>query len=274
MGDHQVPASGRVQIRWLHDMIEEASMLDGLRGRGYIIRSIPENFRSTALVSSDDFIDHGHLTEFEGNLISYSPWAILVRDPVRDFLATRHEEGITDAMGTLVELAESEASAPQFVFAHIPSPHTPFVLHAADEPRPTLPDCIPGRCSFWSTTIQDFGMDLTDYRDGLETQLTALNAMVVDTLSGLVSADPDAVILVFSDHGIRYSLDDVPEHYRSFIATRTPGVEGLYAIDESPVNLLRRLFGAYFDADTPPLPYEAWFSPWTEPMALVPLQTE
>lgn len=272
MGGQEAPERNATQIRWLYDMINRASMLDVLRERGYEIVTIPEAFRSTALMSADEVLDDGDLTEFEVNLLSFSPWATLAKEPLRQVLADAQDHSVRDSLTTTTTLAAEDQSAPRFVFSHVQSPHTPFVLHGENVQRPALPDCFPTRCAFWNATIQETGMEFVDYRRALEVQLAELNSLVLSMLRDITASDPEAVIIVMSDHGARYSLDDTAEHYRAFLAARTPGRDELYEQDESPVNLLRNLFAAYFDAQLKPLPYEAWFSPWVDPLQLEQIQ--
>ena len=64
-----------------------------------------------------------------------------------------------------------------------------------------------------------------------------------------------------SDHGIRYSLEDLDEQYRILLAARTPNGEELFPDNESPVNVLRRIL-ARLGEDVAPLEYERWESDW------------
>ena len=85
-----------------------------------------------------------------------------------------------------------------------------------------------------------------------------------------MAADPDAVVVLWSDHGLRYSLSNTDEHFKSFLAARTPGADGLLR-DQSPVNLLREIFANYLGADSPALPYRAWLSDWDITLDLSPV---
>ena len=73
---------------------------------------------------------------------------------------------------------------------------------------------------------------------------------------------------------MRFETDSVNEHYRSLLAARTPGHPGLFAEDESPVNLLRGVLDAYLRTDAGPLPYRAWSLDWTYNLRLVPIDPE
>ena len=65
-------------------------------------------------------------------------------------------------------------------------------------------------------------------------------------VDAIIAKDPGAVIVLFSDHGSRYSLAlKLTEWYHSFLAARTPGHPDLFAADPRPVNLLRTLIPTY-----------------------------
>jgi hypothetical protein len=259
--DEPIPVNPPDQIRWLSRLIDEAAILDVMRERGYTIRTIPSLFVTTALATADDYRDAGHLTEVEMKLITRSPWTMLARNQVADFLLSDHRAAVEDALEATAALAEERDEGPQLVFSHVASPHTPFVLGADGTKAREAPACFPLDCTLWHPTTEDLHMDFADFRDGLTRQIGELDEMVLDTVGRIVAADPDAIVVVMSDHGIRYSRDEVPEHYRSFLAARTPDGAALFADDESPVNVFRKI-AAYAGAELDPLPYERWGGIW------------
>ena len=69
----------------------------------------------------------------------------------------------------------------------------------------------------------------------------------------IVERDPDAVVVLFSDHGSRYSLAlQDTEWYHSFLAARTPGHALLFADDPKPTAILRMLIPIYVTGPTGP----------------------
>lgn len=275
VGDQPLPTEARIELRWLHKLINEASILGFLRDRGYAIRTIPPPYTSAALTMADEYLEMGRLTEFEVKLIGASPWALIFRDEVAGFLFDAQREQAIDGLEATARLAESPSAAPQFVLSHIHSPHPPFVLTPSPRAEHApVASCFPLTCTFWEARIERLMIGFGEYRTGLRNQIEGLNEIVMDTVRRITAADPGGVVILMSDHGTRYSLEDLPEHYRSFLATRTPGFPGLFPHDESPVNILRRVMSAYFDADIEPLPYRAWALDWTYNLRLTELPAE
>jgi hypothetical protein len=90
---------------------------------------------------------------------------------------------------------------------------------AATAPVP----CFPTSCSLWATTLDELGIPFDNYRERLDRQLNELNGQVLDAVRRVACADPEAVVILLSDHGIRQSLSDRDEQFRSFLAVRAPG---------------------------------------------------
>ena len=183
----------------------------------------------------------GGLTEVEAQLISLSPWAQIFREPVLEFLLWRQVEVIHRSLTLTGEMAQGSGDQPQLVYNHVHSPHTPFVLHPPGLERPPQPACLPTLCSLWSTTIGERDEDIAEFGAAMEVHLQELNRLVLATLPRIIEADPGSIIVLMSDHGIRYSLEDLDEQYRILLAARTPNGEELFPDNESPVNVLRRI---------------------------------
>lgn len=262
VGNQPVPGEAATQMRWAHSLINEARLLDVFRERGYSIVTVPSAFTSSALLTSDEAIDHGYVTELEANLIGRSPWTSLFHREAESMLASAHRWATLDALEVTAEIAEMTAAEPRFAFIHILSPHTPFVLGEDLNRPPHLTPCFPASCSVWDATMAEIGIDFQEYRGRLIEQIQALNDRLLHTVGRIVDADPDGIIVLMSDHGSRYSSSDRAEHFKSFLAARAPGHDRLFPDDESNVNLLRRIMSAEFGADLQPLEYEAW---WSEP---------
>jgi hypothetical protein len=75
-------------------------------------------------------------------------------------------------------------------------------------------------------------------------------------------------VILLSDHGIRYSLSDRDEQFRSFLAVRSPEASTGVPDDLSPVNLFRWLANAYWGGELELLQYRGWNSNWSETLRL------
>ena len=268
LGDQPTPDDPTAELRWLQLLINQARIPAALRDAGYTIRTIASQYTSTALLTADSVLTPPQPNEFEVRLIATSPWTALVRDPVADALAAAQADRVVETIDLTVELALN-SSGPQFVLTHVHSPHTPFVLSDAGS-KPMAPACFPYGCSFWEPRLARLGLDVDEYGRQLSEQVGGLNDLVLDAVDRLVTADPEAIVIVFSDHGLRFDLDDVDEHYRSLFAARTPGHPQLFEPDVAPVNVLRTLLTSYFAADLQPLPYRSWSLDWAYNLRLEP----
>jgi hypothetical protein len=272
MDGHPYPPESHGQLWIVQKIINRASMLDPLRDNGYRILTAPSPFSTAELRSAQDVSGHAALNQFEVRLIESSPWMLIFRDLAASTLMSSQRSAVLAAIDSAVVTARDDHSEPHFLFAHIHSPHTPFAL-GSDEPG-VLPECAPLECTLWSATIEELRIDLDAYRSGLVAQIEHLNALVLDAVAEIVAEDPGAVVILMSDHGIRYSYADVDEHFRSFLATRTPGHAGLFSDGPAPVNLLRRLVSTYLSIEYPDLPYEAWQADWSQYLRLVPYEAD
>jgi len=151
-------------------------------------------------------------------------------------------------------------TAPVFAFAHVLSPHWPYVFDRNCRRPPA-----------------DLGV--RDRRAAYVGQLQCLNGLVLATVTRLIrDSDVPPVILLQGDHGspIEYTRVDSTlsgvtpraawERFGAFGAYYLPG-EGAAAMGDSVtvVNVLGNVLRGYFDADLPPEPDERYLSIETAP---------
>ncbi len=261
------PPGAPNQVRLLHDLINDGAVLDVLRGRGYTVRSIPSPVMSTDVTDDAEVWSTQHLNGFEIALVSASAPAFLWPNGVLDLLGADARGLIADQLGAFA--ATAAQPGPQLVLAHAMTPHPPFVLGGGK--LDYLRDCFPA-CKVWETTLEETGMTVDEYAAHLRSQVGALNDMVVSTLDRIVSDDPEAIVIVMSDHGARLEPDATDEHFRILFAARTPGAETLFTDDQSPVNVFRRILSTTFGEDLPDVPYRAWASDWFVPLDVIERQ--
>ena len=257
------PASARAQVRLLHDVINDAPVLDYFRQRGYEIVSIPSPTMRGDVTRGVRVERVSNLSGFEVALVSSTLAAIVAPDATLDFLAGDAREFSHRQLAEWSG-AGPEAAQPRLILSHLMSPHPPFVM---GQKADYLLHCFPS-CSVWATTAVNMGLSADEYAHRMEVQLTVLNEMVAGAAERIVASDPGAVIIVMSDHGARYSLEAIEEHFHILFAARTPEHDDVFPNDVSPVNVFRRLLSTYFGEDLPDLGYRAWLSDWDIPLTL------
>jgi hypothetical protein len=162
-------------------------------------------------------------------------------------------------------------AGPKFVFAHILSPHPPFVFDETGNP-----------------TRQNFPFTLADgnynplktdeYKDKYVKQLIFINQLILKTIDAILknSSEPPIIILQ-ADHGPGAYLD-LTSSEASCFQERTSILNAIYLPDGkndilyktiSPVNTFRYIFNNYFGTDLIYLPDRNYFSTWNNPYGFI-----
>jgi hypothetical protein len=236
--------------RHLRALIEAAPLLEELRSVGYEIVTSAPTFGLVTLSSADVYLDDGQPTEFELSILSDTALAGIVLTVAPTLLMELHASRIHSNFSHVDAIASADGARPTFMLAHVMSPHPPFVFDASGELPPPLA-CYPAECRFGQT--REIGLPADTFWDLYTDQLTYLNRLVLDAVDTIM-AHPDAVIIVFSDHGSRRTADDKAEWHRTLFAARTPGAADVFdGVSHAPA-ILPVLMNAYFGADAPVLP--------------------
>jgi hypothetical protein len=229
------------QFRMVSKLINQGERLEQFRRAGYELVTIPSGYPEGTLYSADRVIDSGELSSYETQLLMSGGAPQLMGGIARGWLPDEHRSRIRHSFEALGRLAAERDGPPKFVFTHVMSPHTPIVFtkdgHAA-EPFP----CFPVSCGLFS-----YGDEYGDLKIGpLADQIRWLNSAVEDTVRTIQTrSERPPVIVIFSDHGMRYWPDDRDEMLRSLFLAVTPGRPGLFPKDTTPVNILARLLNSY-----------------------------
>jgi hypothetical protein len=155
------------------------------------------------------------------------------------------------------------------MLAHVLSPHTPFTF----DREGLIPDLECAPCDRYATIADESGMTDEAFRAAMIDQIHYLNRLVLDSLEGLLAASPDAVVIVFSDHGTRSYPLDPDEWFATLFAARTPGHEGIYGPAARPIEIFPRLLSAYFGDEIPIAEDRTYHAPEgiRYPLRIVPL---
>lgn len=124
------------------------------------------------------------------------------------------------------------------VFAHLLAPHPPF-LYGEDGSAFPPPSCWPGCSAQW--VVAGDATPPEEWLPGLAGTVRYLNSRLIETIDSIIARRPDAVIVLFSDHGGRLSLEDTDEWYQTLLVARTPEHPELFKNAPRPDMVLRLL---------------------------------
>lgn len=220
--DHD-PRAGTATA-WTHHTLTE--LFGGVPGDGFgtvaerrQIRSewtLPDGFVTVSppaghvtIPGARDIGPYG-INDYEIALLGSSVFAELSDGLVMDALRSRLDASLDTLAGT-------EKTR---VFAHLMAPHTPYLYGSDGEPLP-IQSCWPD-CQVFTI---DPGLTDRERIDGLSGTLDYMNRRLLETVDDVITKRPNATILLFSDHGGRFSPDDTDEWYRTFYAARDPSGE-------------------------------------------------
>jgi hypothetical protein len=254
---------------------------------GYELIVFESGWPSTELRSADIFLSPNYeedmqefallaglaLNEFEGLFIKTTTLRGLfelhvatqneVRGQIDDFFWQKHRMRVLHAISTLTEIPEW--GEPYFVFAHIISPHPPFIFGRLGEEI-----LVTGVNAF-----QDSGCCTEEeYITGYTDQLEYISKAILIALEDLIqNSTTPPIIILQSDHGPAafftwddYTQEGIRERFGILNSYYFPDVEETQLYETiSPVNTFRVLLNAYFDIKLDLLPDRSYFSAWKTP---------
>jgi hypothetical protein len=257
---------GTSDWRPLHAYIKQNAVIGALKRLGYGIGWVGSSYSATRENELADECACGRdVGELGLAILKGSPFAHAALEPLT---YERHRAGVIHSLDAIATVA---GHAPRrFVFAHLLVPHPPFVFG----PHARLPKT---RFAYFDGDSFEGGRDA--YRVGYREQAAWFLERIVGVADAVIRRDPDAVIIIQSDHGpgmlMRHdspALTDAHERLANFAAVRLPRARSAVPDDVSPVNLFRIVFNEYFDANLPVLPNRSFLSPYRQPYELHPVE--
>ena len=237
----------------------DVSLFDALTEAGYRTRLVEAPVVYVPLGGADSVIDAGAATNFELDTLQRTPLAGLLE--LFGFAMGQGRAHVTGTIGLFAEPPES----PSFTIAHVMAPHAPFSFGADGSAAPA-PPCYPATCAIFDGRVERLGWSADEHWARLVAHLEHLNALMLDAVDHLIAEDPDAVIVLLSDHG--QLVDGEPANmFRNLLLARTPGHPELFGDAPTLVNVMPALLNAYLGADLAPLPDNLFRSsddPWLE----------
>ena len=243
--------------------INENALMRALKRCGYRITVLHSGYYYSDHLDADLRLSgSGILNEFEGLLLAGSPAAVLANEfklepPEQSYAA--HRQRVQDGFNQLKWAYQ--VPGPKFVFAHVITPHPPFVFDASGGP-------IQSGRSYSIGEGDEFKGDLEEYRRGYAGQVQFANRRLEEAIDSILAkSNTPPVIIIQGDHGPGSRLDwSSPEgsclweRASIFNAYYLPGgSEQLYP-SISPVNSFRVVLNTYFGTDLPLLPDRTYFT--------------
>ncbi len=240
-----------------------------LQTQGYQLLSFASGFPDTNLPEAPRRLAHrgAELNDFESALLQNTPLWPLLRARLQLVLDGDHVRARA-ALWAFDHLpAAARSPRPVFVFAHIVSPHQPFIFRRDGTIR-AQPRVI--GLGDWDRVPGKREEYLAEYREQAEFITHRTQTMVEELLHN--AARPTAIVLL-SDHGPSSGLDwyhpettDMQERFGNLVAVRLPeGHQAPLADDISLVNVMRFVLRQCLGADLPPRPSRSYFSTYGTP---------
>ena len=268
-----IPAASHDKSQ-LGPWIGDGAVVRTLRGLGYRFVTFATGFAETEHPEADIYLSPSpYISPFHHMLLSHTPlgWFLPNSELCDAYTMTRERtEFLFETVPQVALLREST-----FTFAHVLSPHPPFVFGADGE------DVSPHERQYYLTDGELFGTFYGDrdlYADGYGKQAAFLTKQVERMIDRILanSSEPPLIILQ-SDHGSGMglrtkSVEETDLHERMSILNAYylpgPGAGALYQ-SISPVNSFRVVFNAYFGAGLDLLPDRNYFSTWDDPFQFI-----
>jgi len=254
------PGGSQRDAVYFKDLIAHNALLEKLRACGYRFVINESGFYHTDDLAPDVVLSPwSTLTGFEGLLLSGSPYEVVgfylnLDAPPQSYAA--HRKRVTDTFTALQEAYR--LPGPKLVYAHIISPHPPFVFGEAGWViQPAYP--------YSMYDGDDYKGSLEEYLGGYPGQVRFVNRQVQQVVDSLLAnSETPPVIILQADHGPGSGLD-WSSPYNTCLWERTsilnayflPGIDPAVLYPAiTPVNTFRVVLNEYFGTDLHLLPDE------------------
>ena len=262
--------------RLLSPLIKNSRLLRYLRAKGYTFVSFASGFAPTELRNADIYVTSGwSLSAYQTSLLSSTPLALWMNG----FVEWRFQEHRNRVRRALGQLSDTEIH-PKFVFAHIISPHPPFVFGPhGEELRPWNRYVI----FDGSHLLERTKMSPEQYEQSYADQLTYLNTLVLQSVDKILATSPSPPIIILQgDHGPGSHLDwnsaektDTRERLSILNVYYFPDGDYSRLYPEiTPVNSFRVVLSQYFGESFEPLEDRSYFCCWGTPFQFIDVTQE
>ncbi|MBN2411389.1 sulfatase-like hydrolase/transferase [candidate division KSB1 bacterium] len=255
----------------LREVIRYNQLFKFLKEHGYKITAFSSGYSFTELQNADNYMFDRFVTdEFLVELLNTTPIPHILNEikSVNEF--SWHRDRIFYTLDNIYKIPREDE--PYFVFAHIISPHPPFIFKASGKERKQN-----RQFSFKDGThfLKFKNASQREYVNNYIQQLQFINTRIKVTIDSLLRLTPDnpPVIVLQADHGPGSHLDwksmektNLKERFSILNAYYLPANgDSLLYKSITPVNTFRVILNRYFDTNLELLRDESYYSTWTRP---------
>jgi len=253
----------------LVEMLQNNRVADTLRRQGYRFVVLASGYWPTEIKTADLYFQSGQsLNAFENALLGMT----LIPVVLDALVPSRHPFGYDLHRRRILYAFDRLATVPRlrgpiFVFAHLVTPHQPFVFGEHGEP-------------LTPSTPYQLGMTLKEratpevFQYPYVKQLTFINTKVLETIDAILSTSSEPpIIIIQADHGPGSTLNILAAS-KTNMRERMSILNAYYFPDGdythlypgiTPVNTFRVILNMYFGADLELLPDESYFCVYNRP---------
>lgn len=232
----------------LRDLIRKSEVRRLLKKHGYTVIAFSSGVAAAEMTTADVFLTPGWFEgEFSNALLDMTPLWVLFQGLAP---TVQHRRRLTYTFDRLARL--SEQPSPKFVFAHVMSPHRPFVFGPKGEP--VDPSHLNEPAKRW----WDKPPSVADYRKFYVGQLRYVNVRLRNLIEAILTTSTHPpIIIIQGDHGPQ-SLGRPGQPSTGYLQERFPILNTYYLQGEqsgalypeiSPVNSFRVIFNHVFGTD-------------------------
>jgi len=258
--------------RPLRHLLLRSAVLKFFSDIGYTIVCCSSGYTGTELKHTGLYLaPFPSLNEFDQFLLQTTPVSSLLDLVNSDWQYDLHRERVLHAFEALPKVpAEAE---PFFAFAHIVSPHPPFVFGSGGE---KVMDLAP--LAFEDGTTYTNVVSREEYIVRYRKQIEFIEHKTIDAVREiLANSKQPPIIILQSDHGPGSHLNwekpedtDYSERLAILNALYLPGKNApQVSPNATPVNTFRIILNGYFGTTLPLLENRSYFSTWVSPYAYV-----
>ena len=249
--------------RALDYLIQQNALMTIAKRAGYEVVAIGSDYSASERfdVADQCLCEQYGLSEIEVATLNLTPLRAL---PLHRWTYDAHRRKF-DAAFNHLQQARSQ-TRPNFVFAHVLSPHPPFVFASDGTPRSS------GK-TFSFSDGSHFPGPRSEYIAGYRDQARFVTRRILDAIDAILQRPgPAPVIVIHGDHGpgSMWDWNDIAngnprERLGIFSAYRFPGDDFKPSPQITPVNALRVMANRYLGTALPTLPDASFASNWKRP---------